>query len=36
VFRSRTAARLLYPVLRGGRNAVLRLLGRSRIEHPPG
>ena len=31
VFRSRTAARLLYPVLRAGRNLVLRLLGRTRI-----
>jgi len=36
VFRSPTASRLLYPVLRARRNAVLRLLGRSRIEPPPG
>lgn len=32
LFRSRTASRLLYPVLRAGRNAVLRLLGRGKIE----
>ena len=32
LFRSRTASRLLYPVLRTGRNAVLRLLGRSKLE----
>jgi predicted DCC family thiol-disulfide oxidoreductase YuxK len=32
VFRSRTASRLLYPVLRSGRNAVLRLLGRKKID----
>ena len=31
IFRSPTASRLLYPVLRTGRNAVLRLLGRTRI-----
>ena len=31
IFRSPTASRLLYPVLRTGRNAVLRLLGRARI-----
>jgi predicted DCC family thiol-disulfide oxidoreductase YuxK len=31
VFRSRTASRLLYPVLRAGRNAVLRMLGRGKI-----
>ncbi|MGH6913012.1 MAG: DCC1-like thiol-disulfide oxidoreductase family protein [Geminicoccales bacterium] len=31
LFRSRTASRLMYPVLRAGRNAVLRLLGRTRI-----
>jgi predicted DCC family thiol-disulfide oxidoreductase YuxK len=31
IFRSSTASRLLYPVLRTGRNAVLRLLGRARI-----
>ena len=30
-FRSRTGTRLLYPVLRAGRNAVLRLLGRSKL-----
>lgn len=34
LFRSPTASRLLYPVLRTGRNAVLRLLGRSKIEAP--
>lgn len=32
VFRSRTASRLLYPVLRTGRNTVLRLLGRTRLK----
>jgi predicted DCC family thiol-disulfide oxidoreductase YuxK len=31
VFRSHTTSRLLYPALRAGRNAVLRLLGRSKI-----
>lgn len=31
IFRSPTASRLLYPVLRAGRNSVLRLLGRSKI-----
>jgi len=31
LFRSPRVARLLYPVLRTGRNAVLRLLGRSKI-----
>jgi predicted DCC family thiol-disulfide oxidoreductase YuxK len=36
VFRSPTASRLLYPVLRAGRAAVLRLLGRTRIGDVPG
>jgi predicted DCC family thiol-disulfide oxidoreductase YuxK len=31
IFRSPTASRLLYPVLRTGRNGVLRLLGRRRL-----
>jgi predicted DCC family thiol-disulfide oxidoreductase YuxK len=31
IFRSRTASRLLYPILRAGRNLTLRLLGRSKI-----
>jgi hypothetical protein len=31
VFRSRVVARLLYPVLRGGRNLTLVLLGRRRL-----
>jgi predicted DCC family thiol-disulfide oxidoreductase YuxK len=31
VFRSPTRARLLYPLLRFGRNALLRLLGRKKI-----
>lgn len=31
IFRSPTASRLLYPVLRTGRNLVLRLLGRRRL-----
>ena len=36
IFRSPTASRLLYPLLRTGRRAVLRLLGRTRIAHSPG
>jgi predicted DCC family thiol-disulfide oxidoreductase YuxK len=32
MFRSQTASRLLYPVLRTGRNAVLRMLGRSKLD----
>ncbi len=32
LFRSHTASRILYPVLRTGRNAVLRILGRSKID----
>jgi predicted DCC family thiol-disulfide oxidoreductase YuxK len=31
IFRSRSASKLLYPMLRAGRNATLRLLGRSKI-----
>lgn len=31
IFRSRSASKLLYPMLRAGRNAALRLLGRSKI-----
>lgn len=31
IFRSRTLSGVLYPVLRAGRNATLRLLGRRRI-----
>jgi predicted DCC family thiol-disulfide oxidoreductase YuxK len=31
IFSSPTASRLLYPVLRTGRNAVLRLLGRKKL-----
>ena len=31
IFRSETAARHLYPVMRAGRNAVLRLLGRRKL-----
>lgn len=31
IFRSRTASRLLYPVLRAARNTALRLLGRGKI-----
>jgi predicted DCC family thiol-disulfide oxidoreductase YuxK len=31
IFRSRNASKLLYPMLRAGRNAALRLLGRSKI-----
>jgi predicted DCC family thiol-disulfide oxidoreductase YuxK len=34
VFRSAPTARMLYPVLRAGRNAVLRLLGRGKIRQP--
>lgn len=32
VFRSSTVSRVLYPVLRAGRNLTLRLLGRSRLQ----
>jgi predicted DCC family thiol-disulfide oxidoreductase YuxK len=32
VFKSSTAARVLYPVLRTGRNLTLRLLGRTRLQ----
>jgi hypothetical protein len=32
-FRSRRASRVLYPVLRAGRNLVLKLLGRTRINN---
>ena len=32
VFKSSTAARVLYPVLRTGRNLTLRLLGRARLQ----
>ena len=31
IFRSRRASKLLYPMLRAGRNAALRLLGRTKI-----
>jgi hypothetical protein len=31
VFSSRTACKVLYPPMRAGRNAVLRLLGRSKL-----
>jgi hypothetical protein len=31
IFRSTTASRLLYPVLRSGRNMTLELLGRRKI-----
>ncbi len=31
IFSNRTASRLLYPVLRTGRNTVLRILGRSKL-----
>jgi predicted DCC family thiol-disulfide oxidoreductase YuxK len=34
VFRSSLSARMLYPVLRAGRNAVLRFLGRGKIRQP--
>jgi predicted DCC family thiol-disulfide oxidoreductase YuxK len=36
VFRSRTMSRMLYPVLRAGRNQVLRFLGRSPISRQRG
>lgn len=36
VFRSKAASRMLYPVLRSGRNAVLFLLGRRRIADSAG
>jgi predicted DCC family thiol-disulfide oxidoreductase YuxK len=32
VFRSKTASKVLYPVLRAGRNLTLRLLGRTRLQ----
>ena len=35
VFRSRTSARILYPVLRFFRNLLLRCLGRSKLELGP-
>lgn len=35
IFRNRTATRLLYPVLRSGRNATLRLLGRKKLRQLP-
>lgn len=35
VFRSERRARALYPVMRAGRNAALRLLGRKRIADAP-
>lgn len=35
IFRSRTASRLLYPALRAGRNATLRLLGRRKLGASP-
>jgi predicted DCC family thiol-disulfide oxidoreductase YuxK len=33
LFRSRTLSKIAYPVLRAGRNATLRVLGRRRVEH---
>ncbi|MDH3589969.1 MAG: DUF393 domain-containing protein [Gammaproteobacteria bacterium] len=33
IFRSKTLSRLLYPLLRTGRNLALKLLGRSRINN---
>lgn len=36
LFRSRTLSRLLYPILRAGRNAVLRLLGRPKFNAAQG
>ena len=34
IFRSVTASRLLYPVLRFGRNVTLKLLGRRKLDSP--
>lgn len=34
IFRSRAMSRALYPVLRSGRNAILRLLGRPKFGDP--
>jgi len=34
LFSNRTLSRFAYPILRAGRNAVLRLLGRERISSP--
>lgn len=36
MFSSRTVARVLYPLLRGGRNLTLRLMGRKRINWQSG
>jgi predicted DCC family thiol-disulfide oxidoreductase YuxK len=35
VFRSKLASKLLYPVMRAGRNATLRLLGRRKLAPQP-
>ena len=35
IFRSRTLSRVLYPVMRGGRNLTLRILGRRQLRHNP-
>jgi predicted DCC family thiol-disulfide oxidoreductase YuxK len=34
IFKSAAASRLLYPILRAGRNAVLKLLGRKKFNPP--
>jgi predicted DCC family thiol-disulfide oxidoreductase YuxK len=34
IFRSKTMSRALYPVLRSGRNAILRMLGRPKFGDP--
>jgi predicted DCC family thiol-disulfide oxidoreductase YuxK len=36
LFHSRAAARALYPVLRCGRNAALKLMGRGKLRRPAG
>ena len=35
IFRSRAISRVLYPVMRGGRNLALRLLGRRQLRENP-
>jgi hypothetical protein len=34
IFRSPTLSRLFYPILRAGRNATLRALGRTKVRPP--
>lgn len=34
IFRSKTLSKILYPMLKFGRNSTLKLLGRKKIRHP--